>query len=1089
MSGEKQNGNCSKNNVVEKAKNKSKVISEKVATKKPIAQCDKKPAPKKRDISKRNAITSSVNQPNKTISANVAVEKREKDPKNANVNTVCPPDGQIKVTTDSMKLIDNRIIASNESHPGKKVDNIVLSKVLSESITADKDLSDELFGNFPLDQTANESNPNALSPTAAFLLSFPVVSTVSSSKPTETDNSYSEGSNLLRLDEKPNQPKDHCLFESISSILNDLNDVSDGKNMSNVDSSSGTQYPYYTSKIRSNDDHEKVHTLNDAGANRNRQSQKNMNINNLLHDNKVKSNRCDPLKQLNTVNKKTNDTQQCATNTMPANTLFNDRTNSIPSKSFENVPTSTENTSDFYVSLSTLGLPLKSSVTLPSTSINPNVGTHFNFQISSLAQSRNLIDSRPLIADTPFTFSLTKCSNTTSTTNSQTKTIPQQAEEYSQTTIHRPNKAQKKSSPTKHLVNDRFVVPSEPPLTSLNRCNSFNPFSFDNPPILPSSSSMALGNLSTVSSACSSVPFTFTLTPSFSTISASTPLLSNHDPLFSSSFDMPIMRSTHALPKTPKKDKPLVSFCGEKEQSPSWKNTKTCSTSSAPKPSKNLVNWMTSSVNKPTQELQLDFMPQLSHCTSTEEPSAWSPNRMTMDNTSLISSSALPMLQGDLALNTITNSTIIPNLPSNKMDVDHKRASVRTNSNQPQKYSTKLPNHRKPEQHIQPDRTVKCGKTDKSLNHSFKGHHQSTSSRMNEPNQLPITNNFHSVSQLLDQERQTAHKNTCYIPNDGKMLPKDSINSTIKPKYYAKYDVESSNQVVENKYPVNPCNTVANTEMTTNECDRDLFGGYFFGQSKRLKLNYHHSSGEFLGNQSFSTTYENSTANDMLAPYTNYQTFDSDCNNVSASSCMNNLSNQTYSYQYTQPQSYNHQTQQQPLNTCDPIDSTNYFQAPVSLSSYKPPNFNDVSRSNAKVSTHQSFLHQSTKPIGSTAAAAAPTIDPISNSKLFPCTTSANATNISTQLPMNRNASTCPSKTIHYPSHTNINNLPLNQAWNDSFSWMPYNNSIEKPYNNNLFNSTDTSTSKTITSNNIGGNNNTIPNFNLTTIFPDYNKS
>lgn len=1061
-------------NSVEKTKSKFEAAAPSEAT----PNCDMKPTKVKEcKISERNSIPSNVPAPNQATNKQEKVSER--------IDTVCPEKSRNKVTIESVKVISNGVITASESHSGKKVDSQYLSKVLNENLSNEKDLSDELFGNFPMDQTVNESNPNTLSPTAAFLLSFPVVSTVSSSKPIEADNSYSEGGSLLRLEEKPNQPKDHCLFESISSILNDLNDVSDAKNISNVDHSGGPQFAYCANKNRSSNDHEKSNVLHDINTIRSKSNQKNLNINSLLNDDKVKCNRLDSMKTLNTGKKPPH--IECSTNTMQVSTLLGEKSNYAPSKTFENVSNPTENPSDFYVSLSTLGLPLKSAATLSSTPINPSVGTHFNFQISSLTQPRNLIDSRPLIADTPFTFSLTKCSNTTSTTNSTTKTVSQQPESQCQMSLPRPNKPQKKSSPTKHLVNDRFVVPPEPTISSLNRCNTFNPlFSFDNPPILSSSSSMALGNLTSVSSTSSSIgtPFTFTLTPSFSTISNSTPLLSNHDPLFSSSFDMPIMRSTTTLAKNQKRDKVSASYCNEKEHSPNWKNAKNCSVPVTSKPSKNLVNWMTSSVNKPTQELQLDFISQLPHCSGTEEvPAAWSPNRISMDNTSLISSSALPMLQGDLALNTISNSC---NLSTNKFDMETKRATIKSNTNQ--KYSSKLPNNRKPEHHVQHDRSTKGGKSDKkhlTEMQSFKSHHSTTVPPIRMNDQIPITNNFHSVSQLLDQERQTANKNTCYMPNDGKMAfqkESNSVNSVSKSKFYPKYESDGSNQVIDSKFSVNSCN--ASADLTSNECDRDLFGGYFFGQSKRLKLNYHPSS-EFLGNQSFTSTYENLTANDMLPSYANYQTFDSDCNNVSVSSGINNLTNQTYSYQYTQPQSYNHQPQQQPLSTCDPIDSSNYFQAPVSLPNYKPPNFNEVVRSNSKTSTHQSFLHQTPK-----------SVDPIPNPKLFPSTASASTSNISTQLPtqlpmcsINRNTSVCPSKSIQYPSHTNINNLPLNQAWNDSFSWMPYTNSIDKPYNNNLFQSTDSSTSKAITTTNITGNNNTIPNFNLTTIFPDYNKS
>ncbi|XP_055325483.1 zinc finger CCCH domain-containing protein 15 homolog [Sitodiplosis mosellana] len=128
-------------------------------------------------------------------------------------------------------------------------------------------------------------------------------------------------------------------------------------------------------------------------------------------------------------------------------------------------------------------------------------------------------------------------------------------------------------------------------------------------------------------------------------------------------------------------------------------------------------------------------------------------------------------------------------------------------------------------------------------------------------------------------------------------------------------------------------------------------------QSKRPKLNFPPSS-EFSGNQGYASTHENSTPNDILAPHTNYQKFDIECNNAASSSCTNNLSNQTNTYQYTQPQSYNHQPQQQqPQSAFDPIDSTNYFQAPVSLPSYKSSHSNEIMSKNHRASSRQSFLH------------------------------------------------------------------------------------------------------------------------------------
>lgn len=293
--------------------------------------------------------------------------------------------------------------------------------------------------------------------------------------------------------------------------------------------------------------------------------------------------------------------------------------------------------------------------------------------------------------------------------------------------------------------------------------------------------------------------------------------------------------------------------------------------------------------------------------------------------------------------------------------------------------------------------------------------------------------------------------------NDGKMSTKNVSGATTKLKCYSKCETESTDQIIESKYPANLCNI----DTVSNEGDRDLVGGYFFGQSKRLKLSYHSSNDPFLGNQSFTSSYDNTTSNDILAPYSNYQLFDSECNNAS-----NSCANSNQAYQYSQPQVYNH-TQQQTQNTYDVVDSSNYFAAPISLANFKPPNFHEIIRNDVKSNNQQPLSQQVSKSND---------MAPI-NSKLFPSTTMTTTTIVATQLPP---------KSAHYSTHSNINNMPINQAWNDTFSWIPYTNAIDKSYNNNLFN--ETTTSKHTPANN-NANNNTIPNFNLTTIFPDYNKS
>lgn len=207
-------------NINAKIENKSQVSPDK--TPPGICQDDKTTSQHFSNHHNSSEITTGLQMPT-TASSNI-----EQCITNANYPVSCSVEDPNKITTHDLN-ITTCTASSHVAHSHKKVD-CLLEKVLHENISTEKVLSDELFVSFPMPQLPNEANPSALSPTAAFLLSFPVVSTVSNSKPTEVESSYSEGTGLLRLDDKPHQPKDnHNLFESISTILNDLNDVSDGK--------------------------------------------------------------------------------------------------------------------------------------------------------------------------------------------------------------------------------------------------------------------------------------------------------------------------------------------------------------------------------------------------------------------------------------------------------------------------------------------------------------------------------------------------------------------------------------------------------------------------------------------------------------------------------------------------------------------------------------------------------------------------------------------------------------------------------------------------------------------------------------------
>lgn len=960
-----------------------------------------------------------------------------------------------------------------------------------DTIASEKDLDDELFESFRLPQTPSESNPNAMSPTAAFLLSFPVVSTATCSKQTETDNT----SNLLRLDDKANQAKDHNILESISSFdfaFNDLNDVSNDKNISNHEINDDGQFPYAIGKTRSTestDDSIKSkrrstemfgkHDSYIPSNNENNKNEKNIQI---LNDTKL------PSAELS---------KPYSSDYLPASTSHD----YSYSKPYNNTPTkTTEVTSvapppeNFYSSLSSLGLPMKQTV--PATSAVPQTTAQFNFQISSLTQSHtNIAESRaPLLADPPqFTFSLSKPTDSIYVSKAQPS---------SDTTTHPSvnrvaSKKTKKSTPTKHSVSDRLANSSEPTVPSLSRCTAYNPFAFDNP--ISTSSSLTLSNLMTTPSStitAMNTSFSFSLAPPFTTMPTTTPMLSNTEPLFSSSFEMPLLGPNSSTTKPVNKKQKSVPQANigqtdghaAKDSTPKTVRISSVAATTA-KPIRNHVNWMTSTVAKSSHELDLSSN---LFSGSTEEATTWSANRL-IDSNSLNSCSTLPQLQGDLSLNTMSTNFGVGGSSSgnnhnyrNDIDTDNKK-HLPAKTFSPQKFgSSKSASNRKADT-IHP----KYGKAERSMNsfHNFPATVSNASTLRNSDGQT--VNNFHSVSQLVDTQERQVNKPDIFFPlNDDKMHHPREVNHSMKQKLPDKLTTMNSYNVGLNDY-------------LSNDFDKDLsVPNYLFNTSKRLKLNYGNDS--YLSSNQNTNSYDTANTNDIHSSYANYQSYELDCSSSTAP-CINNLANQTFPYQYSQSQPY-HQQQQfhAPQNTCDtvePLLSQSYFQASAPLPAYKSASLNDFPRSNmAKVATNQPLytaMNVSTKSHHING-------EPKASSSINP----SHSTNHSIQSInkiSNRMASTSKAST-HYtasvaPSTSqqpqppplspppappannlnNINNITLNQPWNDSFSWMPYSNHT---YNSQLF-SNEASAVKT----NSSTNTNTIPNFNLTTIFPDCNKS
>lgn len=1001
-------------------------------------------------------------------------------------------------------LLENLLSSKPPIQPAMKelaLPHINTNVTDAENNVHEKDLEDELFESFRLPQIPNESNPNALSPTAAFLLSFPVVSTTSCAKPTETDNSFTSTTNLLRLDEKSSQPKEHSLLESIITTsfdfsFHDLNDVADGKNMSNHVLNDDGQYSYGIGKNRPMDMPEdgnksKKRSYETIGKHiDHNECNKDEKNNQLLSDTKLAG--ADFRKPYGSDYLSTAHdypyTAQYTTLTKPSDAM-----SALPP------------TENFYSSLSSLGLPMKP--TMPVTTTVPPTTTHFNFQISSLTQSRpNIVESRPpLLADPPqFTFSLTKPTDTAYVSKAQSSIAS-----TSLTSSRNVIKTTKTKPPTKHSVSERLAAPVESTVPTLARCTAYNPFAFDNPSVLSTSSSLTLSNLMTTPSTTMNTmntTFSFTLTPSFTSMPTTTSMLSNTEPMFSSTFDMPLLGTSSSMvkPATNKKEKTVGHAISSsvKDSINSTKSTRngTAAASNA-KPVKNHVNWMTSPVAKSSQDLDLSTN---LFSASTEETSSWSTNRL-IDSNSLNSFSTLPQLQGDLSLNTMTSNfassnSIITGSNNNNNIHNHNSCSYRndvepeskkhcsTKTFRPQKFGSSKTN-RKPEL-FQPS---KYGKSERSINtfHNYPATVSNTSTvRSNDA--VQTVNNFHSVSQLVDTNDRQINKADTYYLTDDKMHAKEPIKQKLPDKLSS----------------MNSCNFGLN-DIISNDFDKDVgIGNYLFNPSKRLKLNYTSCSDTYLPANQNVNNYETAATNDVHSSYVNYQNYDTDCSATTAP-CINNLANQTFSYQYGQSQPYYQQQQfhappPPPLsqNTCDtlePIITQNYFQTTGPLSGYKSTGLNDFTLTNiTKGTTNQptyATLHASTSKshyngADTKTSLSMPNVGQNTNHSIQSLNKSSNrsvasSSKVSTHCmpppppppPSTHGTTAAPANNFN-----NINNIALNQPWNDSFSWMSYSNHT---YNSQLFGN-ESNISK---ANNSTANTNTIPNFNLTTIFPDCNKS
>lgn len=512
---------------------------------------------KANNLSKQNEIITSV--------ASCDIDQVEKNNENDNKQKSNKSNEENKNSSNNLLLSVQIDDVKNQLKEGKPA-------------LTPNELSNNLLEDFNINQT--ETNHASLSPTAAFLLSFPVVSSTSS-KPIETETAYSTGLNML--DKSSNQQNDHILFENISTFFGIDSTASPSVNKNESTTCGITVDPQKHSKEKRK--HKASNFSGCSGQQHNNILDKQIeNIgsdlsgaNSVAFSNSTVASLS--ANQQNTI--KHIDKHQSKYNVQERNTVKNEGTPlntqkllfGLPSS---NTPASTSatecsNPSDFYESLSSIGMPNIQNLTTTSYATNVS-GSNTNYTISSLSQPRKPIESTTFIAQPPFTFSLTRpatsdpiYSDNMTRTASHKSVVQKLDTNGSQYNV---KSTANKTMPTKHSITDRFITPT--PSFDTNHSNTFNPFSFDNSTTVSAAASLPINTSQTYPlSSVGSLPsfpyhsgahllgstaattiasnnqFTFTLTPT----TAANPinvLAANHEPTTTNTFSsLPFDGSSH----------------------------------------------------------------------------------------------------------------------------------------------------------------------------------------------------------------------------------------------------------------------------------------------------------------------------------------------------------------------------------------------------------------------------------------------------------------------------------------------------------------------------------------------------------------
>lgn len=650
-----------------------------------------------------------------------------------------------KITSIEQNCENSSEIEINNSNVNLRVE-IDNSNLQDISTFGPPELGSDVLAN--LNMGPNDLNPASLSPTAAFLQSFPVVSTTAS-KPSEIESNYSTTTNLLQITDKTNQQSEQSLFENITSLFSAENSppakvanecsaalLSGLENSKNSNASKGKDF-----KVQTQNNIEKSSTT----SNENKSIYKPPDFSFSFAFPSTTS----------IVSSATTSTSSSMTsaNTVQCNNPF-----------------------DFYESLSSIGV---------SNNKNQSSGKKSsNYAITNLTDSKG---SNQIV--TPVANNIIGNATTSSLSSNPINSLASFGPKHSN------SDATTKKTPIKHSISERFIGNSTSTTITSNSI-SFNPYPIESlpTPSLPMNFPFYHPPVSSGSTAS----FNQSVTSANIAATNCAPYNNNYSDATAHGHHQNLgYTNSHNFDFLP--EKPLISTevklsssnskCieNEKKSLPTTKSLKHMTDKSSRNTSKSHVNWMTSPTSNYQKQIPSDTISSLAYNPTTtynashyqapqDDNLPWSPNRM-IDTSNFTPTAILPNLNGDLALNTI-NSTFSASSGNGQAIKEQKtnpdRASDRsTNSNIVDK------KHKSYQQttQIQSQSQIQSQAQSQS---QYQNQSQSYSHSQIENTNNISNNSFLSVSQLVEHQ-QRHHNSTASMPDVKKSKTKEySTNSKSK---------------------------------------------------------------------------------------------------------------------------------------------------------------------------------------------------------------------------------------------------------------------------------------------------------------------